>query len=139
MIIYRLEDRIEVKVDELTFKLAPMLSHIKEEAKALLVAKKDIEGSKLCIKHSVKDIKGVELSDGSKYKLEFEGDALTDKCIEELFNIEIETRDKLRLACSLLVNGIPAEFINPSNKKPIKGVKIVNPMKGKSKRKTSSL
>lgn len=121
MIIYRLTDRIPVKIDDLTFWVAPMSF---AEKLALNQAVKTTGGVEvmdaakvafLTIKFSVKEVEGIKLPDGSDYPLSFDASgALTDDCVSEL--LQIDTSPKLVTACGLLTREIKEHSI--------KGVKI---------------
>jgi hypothetical protein len=125
MKIYSLNDRITVKVGELTFKLAPLSYKQKIEIQNIFKESKDAEGSILCLKYSVKDVEGIETLNGEKYNLSFDESGLTDTCLNDLLNIELSP--KLMIACATLVNGIPQEIVHPVTGKPLEGVKIIHP------------
>ena len=132
MRVYSLKDRITVKIDELEFKLAPLSYKQKIEIQSLLTSGKEVEGTILAVKYSVKHVSGLEDSDGNEYKLSFENDSLTEDSIDALMNIECGI--KLQLACAHLLNGIPKEIIHPETGKAIEGVKVVNPSIKKKKK-----
>lgn len=110
MIVYRLTDRIPVKIGEVTFWISP-LSH---EQKITLMgflrvrAGEEIQDSlraaAYALKVSVKAVDGLTLADGSKYELSHEGNALTDDCVAEL--TQLTGADKLVAACAALANSI---------------------------------
>src|SRR5690606_3486695 len=81
------------------------------------------EGTALALKYAVKSISGVKDSDGKPYELKFEGEFLSEESIDDLLNLEIT--DKLVLACSTLVNGVPKDFTDVNGNK-IEGVEIIN-------------
>ena len=126
MIIYRKEDRITIKINKLTVKLAPLSYEEKATAETLILEntqRSSMDGSIYAVKCAVKDIKGLKLPDGSDYELEFENNILTDKCIDDLTNIE--GNNELFIACLGLLNGVPSEFINPLTGEKLEGVEIV--------------
>ena len=92
----------------------------------------------LCVKYAVKDIKGVELSDGSEYKIEMKGDSLTDDCVNDLFSMQ--ESDNLSMVCINLLQGRYEDFINIETKEKLKGVKLLNeaPPTKKSKKTVGS-
>lgn len=129
--IYRLTDRISVKVGDITIKLSPLTLHQKTEVQQAMMLgrlKGDVaeatRGLVLSLKYSVKDISGVTDSEDSPYQLQFDGEHLSDSCVEDLLNLEIT--QKLTLICSSLVNGIPKEFTDAAGNK-LEGVEIVKP------------
>lgn len=82
----------------------------------------------LAIKYAVKEASGIELVDGSEYKVELsESGVLTDECVDDLLNLEIGP--KLMQACANLINGVTSELNN------IEGVKFDLPKPAKSKKK----
>lgn len=121
--IYRTTDRVEVKLGEITVKIAPLsLEHKNHVQKLMLDGQKNQDLQKLndalllAVKHCLKDIKGVQDSDGNDYHLEFNEGLLTDNCINDLLNME-ESQNLLKV-CSAFVSGIPKSF-------NIEGVEIV--------------
>lgn len=113
--IYKTSDRVTVKIDELTIKIAPLNLHQKNQIQRMM-----LDGQKtqdlpklnqaliLAIKYCLKDIKGLEDNNEESYKLEFENGELTDECLDDLMNIE--AGPKLIQTCAAFVSGIPKEF-----------------------------
>lgn len=127
--IYRRTDRIVVKIDDITVKLAPLTLHQKTEIQQTMIKSRtsmDIReatrGIALSIQCSLKGLEGVEDMDGNPYKLQFEDDLLTEACVDDLMNLELTK--KLTMVCASMVNGIPKEFAD-NNGVPIEGVEIV--------------
>jgi hypothetical protein len=128
--IYKRSDRVVVKIDDITVKLAPLSLHQKTEVQmALLQGQKNLDireatrGMARAIQYSLKGIEGVEDADGNQYKLQFEDDdTLTDACVDDLMNLELTS--KLSQVCLAMVNGVPKEFTDP-NRQPLEGVEIV--------------
>jgi hypothetical protein len=113
--IYKRSDRISVKIDDITLKLSPLSIDQKVEIQtAMINGRKDgdivqaTKGVCLSIKYSVKGVEGIQDGDGNDYKLEFDGDNLSDQCVDDLLNLELHR--KLALVCASIVNGIPTEF-----------------------------
>lgn len=129
-----MNERIKVKMDDLTFLLSPLTFDQKTEIQALSMTgefKKTLEAAKLAVKYSVKDVKGLEDSSGKAYKIKSDDLGLTDECLNELLNSE--QSDNLQVACLAFIKGIPKDFMNPFTNKPLKGVKIIKDSKGKKK------
>lgn len=131
--IYKRTDRVTVKVDEITLKLAPLTVEQKIEIQQLMidgVANKDVKktsrGVELAMKYSLKGVSGIEDADGNPYKLEFNDDALTDSCIDDLMNLEV--KEKIVLVCTSLLKGVPRGFTDEKGL-PIEGVEIVKASK----------
>jgi len=127
--IYRRTDRIEIKVRDIVVKIAPLTVHQKTEIQQAMLngarnsdIKEKTRGTLLALKYAVKDIQGVQESDGSPYVLSFEGEFLTDDCVNDLFNLEIAR--ELTMVCAGLINGIPSEFTDQFGNK-IEGVEFV--------------
>jgi hypothetical protein len=128
--IYKRSDRIKVNIGDVTVVIAPLSVHDKTEAQRIIAngsINQDYaltqQGLILLLKCSVKEIIGLEDSNGEPYKLQFEGDRLTDDCIDDLFNIQLH--EKLIMICTSLVRGIPSEFKDEKGNK-IEGVEIVS-------------
>lgn len=110
MKVYKLTDRIPVKIDGVTFMVAPLSFEQKAE---ILSCKKIVKGEEtedhakmvqLSIKYSVKSVSGLQNADGSEYQLELVDGVLSDACISELLSLSIQ--GKLATACANLMNGI---------------------------------
>lgn len=130
--IYKRTDRITVKINDVELKLAPLSLDQKTEIQQILVEAQraaDVKGLTrgivLAIKYSLKDVKGLEGSDGP-YKLQFDEAGLADECIEDLMNVDFSK--KLTMVCSAMVNGVPTQFTD-DRLKPLEGVEIVSDSK----------
>lgn len=128
--ILRKTDRLTVKIDDVTVKLAPLTMHQKVEIQTAMMngrlngdLKEATRGIVLCLKYGVKSIDGVEDSDGNPYVLKLEGEALSDETADDLMNLEITS--KLSMVVAGMLNGIPSDFTD-QNGKPIEGVKLVS-------------
>lgn len=124
--IYRTSDRIKVKIGEITVKLSPLSYMQKNEVQTHLTSKNVdglLKGAACAVKYAVKDIQGVQDSDGREYELEFEGDSLSEDCLNDLFNFH--ESQNLTTICMTLLDGIPKQFMDLQTGKPIKGVSIV--------------
>ena len=132
--IYKISDRIKVKVGGLTVKIGPLTFDQKAEIQALATSgdfKKSLQSAKLSVKYSVKDIDGLEDAEGNKYELSTDEEGLSEDCLNELFNLE--ESEKLSMMSLGLLQGIPKQFTNPFTGEPLEGVKIVKESAGKKK------
>jgi hypothetical protein len=136
--IYKRTDRIPVKIDDVVITLAPLSLSEKTDIQQAMLAgrangnlKEATRGIQLALKYGIKGISGVEDSDGP-YVLQFEGEHLTDACVDDLLNMEIT--NKLALVCMSLAVGVPTEFTD-ENKQPLAGVEIVKVDKEASEKK----
>ena len=93
-LLLRKSDRVKVKIEELELEIAPLSFAAKMEINDILIGadKEDMgasmKASKVAISHAVKSIKGIETLDGDIYTLEFEGEILSEDCVDELLNLE---------------------------------------------------
>ena len=137
-LLLRKSDRVKVKIEELELEIAPLSFAAKMEINDILVgaAKDDMgasmKASKVAIAHALKSIKGIETLDGDAYALEFDGDILSEDCVDELLNLE--HCPKLMTVCTSLIGGVPSEIIDPASGKAMKGVEIKTPKKKKAKK-----
>ncbi len=127
--IYKRSDRITVKIDTITVKLAPLSVDQKTEIQqAMLIgrAKSDMKeatkGIVLALKYAIKGVDGLEDSDGNPYKLKFEDDILSQESIDDLLNLEIA--GKLSMVCAGMMNGIPKSFTDTEGDALV-GVQVV--------------
>jgi len=133
-VVYRMNDKREVKVDGIVVSLSPLNYKVKADMQANVMAGKPMDAAVLALKHGVKEIKGLTLLDGSEYSLEFDADgALKDSCIDDLLNIPESS--KLNVMAISLINGMPqGEFLDPESGKPMAGVKFVEQKKTSRKK-----
>lgn len=132
MKIYKLSDRIKLRIADVELTLAPLTRVQKYDIQSSIFkwestkeATHLIEGSFKAVKYGVRGISGVHGLDGSEYKLSFDGDVLSDDCVEELLNSELS--NEITVSAISLLNGIPKKIINPMTGKELEGVEIVNP------------
>ena len=125
--ILRMTDRINLKIDEVTFIIAPLSYQRKQE---LASCTKIVNGEEhfdllksqaLYIKYSLKDVKGITDVDGKDYELQFEGDCLTDDCVSEI--LSLEQREKLNIASWQLLNGLN-DLKDPVTGDKLEGVEL---------------
>lgn len=136
--IYRLTDRIKVKVDDIIITISPLSIQQKSEVEAEGASGGSaalLKASLKALKYAIKDIEGLENAEGSAYKLEFDPDgSLSDACLDDLFNVQQSL--KLITIALNLVNNIPDEFYDPVTGVPLDGVSFVKskePARKKSK------
>lgn len=122
-----MKDRISFKIGSVSFILSPLSYLQKQELSdcTRMVAGEQhfdlVKAQSLYVKYSLKDIKGLKDYNGEDYKLEFDGDFLTDDCVSEILNLE--EREKLTNASWQILNGIkPLE--DPVTGKKLAGVKM---------------
>lgn len=128
--IYRLTDRISVKINDIVVKVGPLSVHDKTQIQSLMLngqLTKNLpmitEGIITAIQCAVKDISGLKDIQGNEYKLQFENNKLTKECVDELLNIGLT--DEITLVCMNLLKGIPSQFTDNEGK-PIQGVEIIS-------------
>lgn len=123
--VYKISDRVKVKIDDITIKIAPLSYETKCDIQAQLINGDTlgiVKAAKMAIQCAVKEVEGIENADGSVYVLEFEGSNLTDDCVDDLLNIDQD--NKLSFVCTKLLEGIPSSFVDPKTGKKIEGIKI---------------
>lgn len=105
-----MSDRIHIKIDDITFVIAP-LNYLRKQELAECTKLQDgketfdlLKAQIYYIKYALKEVKGIKNYDGSDYELEFEGDCLTDNCVSEILNLE--QREKLNIVAWQQLNGI---------------------------------
>jgi len=135
--ILRLSDRINLKIGDITFVLAPFSTERKQELASCTKIENGEETYDLLkaqiiyIKNSVRDVKGLETYSGDEYTLEFEDEEktkLTDDCVSELMNLEESS--KLTTAAWQLINGIK-ELKDPISGEKLEGVELEVKPQGK--------
>jgi hypothetical protein len=113
--VYRLSDRIKIKIDDIIVTISPLSIHQKTEIQSAMWkgrTEKNFEeatkGVMLSIKYAVKGISGLTDLSGQEYKLEFQDGVLSDQSLDDVFNLGLT--DKLSMVCASLIKGIPSEF-----------------------------
>ena len=121
MIVYKVTDRIPVKIGEITFWVSPLTFSQRNELASYAQMKggvENIDNMKVVmsvLKFSLKQVDGLTCADGSPYVLELGQDGCaTDDAIGEIMGIS--GADKLITAASMLAGQIKEH--------DIKGVKI---------------
>lgn len=126
--IYKTSDRIKVKVDTITVEIAPLSTQSKKQLQSHMLKASQgnmdaaMEAVFLAVKFAVKSATGIEDADGKQYELEFDGNDLSDDCVNDLLNME--ESDKLSAVCMSFLSKVPTVVVD-ANGKPIDGVKIL--------------
>jgi hypothetical protein len=81
------------------------------------------QASVLAMKHGLKELNNAFLPDGSLYSLSFENGTLSDDCIDELLNCEIN--QKILMCCNAFIVSVPSKIVD-ENGVQIDGVEIKN-------------
>lgn len=140
--IYRITDRIPIKIDTLSISISPLTFDQKTELQTIMMAAaKDpmhaMTGARLAVKYAVKSVSGIEDLDGNDYQVDLEDDGtLTTESVDALFNME-ETA-KIIAVCSQLIAGVPKVIMDPTTKAPMVGVSIDMPKKSKARKQKQS-
>lgn len=114
MKILTLKDRVKVTVDEIVFYIAPLGREAKRELAGCRFTesgedKMDLfKANSILLKYGLKDVEGLKTYSGDDYKLEFDGDVLSDDSIGDMFNLPV--KDKLLAASWSISNGAHEEF-----------------------------
>jgi len=133
MKIYKLTDKINIKIDDIDVAISPLSTVQKAEVQALMMETLEnpknilpsMKAMNLCVKYAVKSIKGVE-------GLKFEDGCLTDDSVEALGNCKIS--NTLSRCCVNLLQGVPEYFTTEYGEK-LDNVKIVETSKKIKKKK----
>jgi hypothetical protein len=129
MKIARLTDRFKIKLEGVTVIVAPLSGRQKLEMTSMI---KQGDNGKLyidkiaqelyLIKHSIKGIEGLNDLDDNEYKLDFEGETLSDECAEEILGFLVNTY--FTVANTQILSGIMGEVISPITGEAIKGITV---------------
>ena len=127
--ILSMKDRISLSMGEVSFKLKPLNAMEQNQVSShkKMEAGKEIEDVFMSafayVKYAVKEISGVKMRNGDDYKLEFEGDYLSDDCVSEIFTLQLGA-EFFHVVQSLRFNHIPEKLTYFGTKKALKGVKL---------------
>lgn len=133
MKLFKMTDRVKIKIDDIILSISPLSLEQKEEISAHLLefgTKKDVKhyinAVATSVKYALKDIEGVTDIKGNKYELSFEEDgSLTKGCIEELLNTQIS--GKIGASCIAFIDNIPSKIYGDDGN-ALEGVEIINPL-----------
>lgn len=125
--IYLPKEKVPLKIDDLVVHVQ-QLSIVQKAAILEALTQKDsetslVDATRLALKYGVKGIDGLKLSDGTPYQLRFDGDVLTDDCVEEIFYIPCT--DKIQTSCFALLKGISNPLVDAAGK-VIPGVEVIS-------------
>lgn len=133
--ILRTTDIIRFEVGEVKFGISPL----SVEKKSLVSGATRLVGGEyvhdlvtaqqIFIKHSLKELSGVQDYDGNEYVLEFENGSLTDECVDDIFNLE--QRSEFMVIGWEVFNGLADKIKDPKKKKLFSKVNLE--VVGKSK------
>ena len=141
-IIYRVTDRIKVKVGDMEFKLSPLSLSQKNELQTIAFKGQQtgnqadiLEAASKAIKYCVKEVSGIYDTGGNEYKMDFDDSGcLSDECVDDLLNLECGLA--VMNMCAAMSRSTPEEFTNPDGTK-MEGVKRVHTEKPTKKKKSS--
>ena len=132
--ILRLTDRVNLRIGDVTFVIAPLNHFQKIELSNCTTIKNGedhydlLRAQALYLKYAIKDVSGIEDYEGNEYKLEFNNDELTDDCVSEI--LSLDQRSTLTTCAWQLLNGIK-ELIDPVTGDKLDGVELEVTFKGK--------
>lgn len=113
--IYKTTDRISIKIDDITIKVAPLSLSQKADVTSLMMqGQKETDYLKLnqailkAVSYSLKSIEGLKDSNDEDYKLKFDGDVVSEDSLNDLSNCSVS--EKILKVSSQLINGIPSDF-----------------------------
>lgn len=128
--LYRTSDRIPIKIGDAIFRVSPLTKAQKISVQSMIMKENGdliedtYEKAALLFKYSIKGVEGVEYATGGNYVVEMEDGVLSDKCVDDLLNME--EKNKLAVVLWSFVDSIKSKAIAPDGK-PLKGVEILPP------------
>ena len=128
-VILSMKDRIKLTLSDITFTLKPLSTMEQNEVSGHRKMEKGVEIEDLAmtsfayIKYALKDISGVKMHNEEEYKLEFDGDYLTDDCVSEIFTLNLGA-EFFHAVQSLRYNDAKKKMTYFGTKKPLKDVKL---------------
>jgi hypothetical protein len=125
-ILYMPDEKVPLRIDDLTVQVQQLTMAQKATIIEKLTQANNpmalVDASRLAVKYGVKGLEGVTLSNGTPYRIEFEGEILSDKSVEAI--LCLPQSDKIQGACFALLKGIANPLVD-ANGKPIPGVEII--------------
>jgi hypothetical protein len=129
MKIARLNEKIKIKLEDVTVIVTPLSGSKKIEMTSMVKASKegkltvDKAAQELfLVKHSVKALEGLKDLDDKEYQLSFteEGGPLTDECAEEVLSFLVNTYFTIAMVQSM--KGLFGVVTNPYNGMTLEGI-----------------
>ena len=114
--IYKTTDRITIKIDDITLKIAPLSLSQKADVTSLMMqGQKDADYMKLnqailkAVSYCVKSVEGLKDSNDEDYKLKLdENGFVSEESLNDLSNCAVS--EKILKVSSQLINGVPSDF-----------------------------
>jgi hypothetical protein len=134
--IYRTSDTVALNLDGLVVKISPLSYKQKMDVQAEILTgdtRGAMNAAALAVKYALKDIQGLEDSEGNPYQLKFENGKVADECWDDLQNIK--EGQKLIMVCLNLMNSVPKDFVDPNTGKKLEGVSLIKSEAPKPKKK----
>ncbi len=115
MKVYKLTDKISLKIDEIEIKFSPLSYQQKQEVLSVMteaqkegsVAKMN-DGIILALKYSLKSVSGLKNDDETDYQITFENEMVSQDSIETILNLPMSS--KMQTIAGKLLNGVPSDF-----------------------------
>lgn len=135
--VYRMSDKRQVKIGDVTIHVSPLNSFDKAEI-AEEATKATREGSTKgllnvtykVLKKCLKKVDGIHYNDNESFVLEFEDKEVKDESLDELMTLEINN-EMIAVCMALMGNFSTTEFVNPDTGVKLANVEIVEDNKGK--------
>lgn len=139
--IYKTTDKIEVKIDSVSFIVSPLTYGQKCELQPLICAgasgcmKSAMQAVIQSFKFSLKGVKNLKTFDDDNnevdYILEFDdNNQVKDSCIDDLLNLPMS--NKLSSLCTSLLTGLTSKICD-MNGNPIEGIEFIGKVKEEKK------
>lgn len=125
--IYRVTDRIRIKIGDIVAIISPMSLETKSEIQAMM-----LEGQKagdiiklnnammLALRKCLKGVEGLTDANDNTYELQFKDGMVAESCLDDLTNMQFSP--ELLKVCAEFVNAVPKKFDIP-------GVEIIEKKK----------
>lgn len=134
--IYKMTDKIPVKIHDLTVEISPLNYETKSICQNLILNGRHMDAAIEALRASIKSVSGLENADGSEYQLDLVEGKISEACLDELLNVQ--GSDEMQLIAISLLQGIPKEFVDPATGKPLQGVSFVKDPSAKKPRRLKS-
>lgn len=131
--IYRMSDRIRLKIDDIEVVIGPLSIHQKAAIEEVSASSGLLKATMEAMRYAIKDVNGLKTADGSNYQLQRDDEGyISEESLNDLFNIEQSYR--LSTVCLNLINNIPDEFVDLNTGKKLEGVEFVVDKDAKGKK-----
>lgn len=128
-IVYPIDHLVKIRIKDVTFHVRPLTGNEKIEITAMMTKQEGTLIENLAkttyymMRIMIKEVEGLQTPNGKKWSLRFKDAKITDECLDELTNIQLQKF--LGPALNNFLAGVPSELLHPQTGEKLEGVEII--------------